>query len=174
MEAHEVADLISLLRDLAQDVARGEYGKAQALFDLTKEDKYPAVIRELAEAFGMMLVQIEGRQYRLEQTIDELAAKNQELEATLAKVRVLENRLRHEAFSLRQLCNWMGLVLLVFGLLIIGGAVFAHLAVALPLRDLLTTPGMLIGVVTLLAGTFLVGSARGWSIAGTGSSPTTP
>ncbi len=91
MEPHELTILISLLRDLTQKVARGEYGVVDELFDLTKQDKYPAIIRELAEAFGMMLVQVEARQFRLEQMLEELAAKNKELEATLAKVRLLEH-----------------------------------------------------------------------------------
>ncbi len=91
MEPLELADVISVLRDITQKVARGEYGCVDELFDLTKQDKYPALIRELAESFGMMLVQVEARQFRLEQMLEELAAKNKALEATLAKVRLLEH-----------------------------------------------------------------------------------
>jgi class 3 adenylate cyclase len=77
--------------DLTHKVARGDYQHVDELFELTKPDKYPPAICELAESFGMMLVQVEAREFRLEQMIDELAAKNKELEATLAKVRLLEN-----------------------------------------------------------------------------------
>ena len=91
MEPLELADVISVLRDITQKVARGEYGCVDELFDLTKQDKYPSIIRELAESFGMMLVQVEARQFRLEQMLEELAAKNKTLEATLAKVRLLEH-----------------------------------------------------------------------------------
>lgn len=91
MEHLELAALFRLLIDLTHSVARGSYDQVDELLDLTKKDKYPEAIHELAESFSMMLVQLEAREFRLEQIIDELAAKNKELEATLAKVRLLEN-----------------------------------------------------------------------------------
>jgi class 3 adenylate cyclase len=87
----DLAALIPLLVDLSRKVAGGKYGHVDDLMELTKPDKYPPAIGELAESFGMMLVQIEAREFHLEQIIDELAAKNKELEATIAKVRLLEN-----------------------------------------------------------------------------------
>lgn len=87
----ELEALIPLLVDLTRKVAEGKYKHAEELFDLTRPGKYPPVIGELAESFGMMLVQVEAREFHLEQIIEELAAKNKELEATLAKVRLLEN-----------------------------------------------------------------------------------
>lgn len=80
-----------MLMELTQKVAGGKYRHVNELLELTKGDKYPPVISELAESFGMMVVQVEAREYRLEQMIDALASKNKELEATLAKVRLLEN-----------------------------------------------------------------------------------
>lgn len=91
MEQSELTTLIRLLMDLTHKVASGEHDHIEELLDLTKQNKYPSVIGELAESFGMMVVQIEAREFRLEQMIEELAAKNKELEATLAKVRLLEN-----------------------------------------------------------------------------------
>jgi class 3 adenylate cyclase len=91
MEQNDFATLIRLLTDLTQKVARGEYERVDELLELTKPDKYPAVIGELAESFGLMLVRVETREFHLEQIIDELAKKNRELEATLARVRLLEN-----------------------------------------------------------------------------------
>jgi class 3 adenylate cyclase len=91
VERSELAALIPLLTDLTHKVARGDYKHVDELFELTKTDKYPPAICELAESFGMMLVQVEAREFRLEQMIDELATKNKELGATLAKVRLLEN-----------------------------------------------------------------------------------
>lgn len=82
---------LPLLMDLARKVARGKYTHADELLELTKSGKYPPAICELAESFGMMLVQVEAREFHLEQIIDELAVKNKELEATLAKVRLLES-----------------------------------------------------------------------------------
>jgi class 3 adenylate cyclase len=91
VEHSELSALIRLLTDLTHKVARGDYRHVDELFELTKPEKYPPTIYELAESFGMMLVQVEAREFRLEQMIDELAAKNKELEATLQRVRLLEN-----------------------------------------------------------------------------------
>jgi class 3 adenylate cyclase len=87
----DLAALIPQLVDLTRKVAGGKYKHVDELFELTMPGKYPPAIGELAESFGMMLVQVEAREFHLEQIIDELAAKNKELEATLAKVRLLEN-----------------------------------------------------------------------------------
>lgn len=38
---------------------------------------------ELAEAFGMMIVQVEGREFRLQNLVAALEHKNAELQATL-------------------------------------------------------------------------------------------
>jgi class 3 adenylate cyclase len=91
MEPNELTVLIRLLMDLTRKVARGEYSCLDELFELTKPDKYPPIICEMAESFGLMWVQVEARELHLEQMIDELAVKNRELEATLAKVRLLES-----------------------------------------------------------------------------------
>lgn len=91
MEENQLAILIHLLMDLTRKVARGDYKHIDALMELTKTDKYPAVISELAESFGLMWVQVEARELRLEHMIDELARKNSELETTLARVQLLEN-----------------------------------------------------------------------------------
>jgi class 3 adenylate cyclase len=90
MEQNEFPRFIPLLMDLTQKVARGEYQQVDELFELTRSDKYPAVISELAESFGLMLVQVEARELHLEQMIDELARKNKALEASLARVQLLE------------------------------------------------------------------------------------
>jgi class 3 adenylate cyclase len=91
MEQNELTNLIRVLMDLTQKVARGEYQYVDELLELTKQDKYPAVICELAESFGLMWVQVEARELHLEQMVDELAKKNRELETNLARVRLLES-----------------------------------------------------------------------------------
>lgn len=91
MKRSELEALIPLLMDLARKVATGNYAHVDELLELTKPGKYPPAICELAESFGMMLVQVEAREFHLAQIIDELAAKNKALEASLAKVRLLEN-----------------------------------------------------------------------------------
>jgi len=79
------------LVELTRQVARGDYSRAAELFDLTLAGKADDAVGELAEAFGMMLVQVEGREFRLEQLIEELKETNQRLENTLHKVKLLES-----------------------------------------------------------------------------------
>lgn len=85
------------LVDLSQQVAGGDYSRAGELFELTQAGRSSAAIEELAEAFGMMMVQVEGREFRLEQLIQELKETNQRLEATLQKVKLLESIETHLA-----------------------------------------------------------------------------
>lgn len=79
------------LVELTKQVASGDYSQADELFKLTQTGQGSETIEELAEAFGMMMVQVEGREFRLEQLIEELKQTNQRLEATLQKVKLLES-----------------------------------------------------------------------------------
>ena len=65
------------------------------LFEYTKEGEYPPSIQNLAEAFGMMMVQVEAREYNLEGLIEDLEAKNKELETALKRVQMLESVKSH-------------------------------------------------------------------------------
>ena len=80
---------------IAEEISRGRHGHADEIFELTKSDQYPEDIARFAEAFGMMLVQVESREYHLEQVIAELRATC----AELAEAREL---LAHENRNLRQ------------------------------------------------------------------------
>lgn len=91
MEEGDLMALVGHLVELTRRISRGEYDEADQLFELTKEGMYPPMIIELAEAFGMMMVQVEGREFRLEGIIQELESKNRELQATLGKVRLLQS-----------------------------------------------------------------------------------
>jgi class 3 adenylate cyclase len=87
-----------ILKDLIRltgEVSRGQYDNAREIFEFTKTGLYPGLVSELAESFGMMLVQIEAREYRLEGMIEDLNRKNVELEKTLRKVELLENIKTH-------------------------------------------------------------------------------
>lgn len=87
-----------ILKDLIRltgEVSRGSYDNAREIFELTKEGIYPGLVSELAESFGMMLVQIEAREYRLEQMVEDLNRKNIELAKTLRKIELLENIKTH-------------------------------------------------------------------------------
>ncbi len=76
---------------LVRQVAGGNYDRAQDIFELTKRRVSDPLVAELAEAFGMMLVQVEAREFRLTQLIEDLQATNQKLETTLRKVKLLED-----------------------------------------------------------------------------------
>ncbi len=87
-----------LLRSLIQlcgEIAAGKYGHAQELFELTKEGTYPPLVAQLAESFGMMMVQVETREYGLVEIIEKLKAA----EAALAGAK---ERLAQENVRLKQ------------------------------------------------------------------------
>ncbi len=83
-------ELLERLMTLTGEVAHGRYENAEGVFELTRAGRYPQRINELAEAFGMMIVQVEGREFRLQQLIAELKEKNAELAAALKRVELLE------------------------------------------------------------------------------------
>ncbi len=89
--------LISLCREFAQ----GEYDNAQALFELTINGRYPVRINELAESFGMMVVQVEAREVRLEQTITDLEKTRAELEVARQALAQENIKLKSEVLKLR-------------------------------------------------------------------------
>ncbi len=82
--------LFKILLDAAKKVSMGAYDQTDSLMDLTNEKKYPPMVSELAEAFGMMIVQVESREFNLEQLLASLKEKNKKLEETLQRVMLLE------------------------------------------------------------------------------------
>ena len=71
----------SLLTKICEELALGRYAECDRLFELTREGAAPGELVRLAEAFGMMLVRVEAREYQNSQLIQELRGKNAELEA---------------------------------------------------------------------------------------------
>ena len=67
-------DLFEMLNSLCKKIASGKYDQADVdrLLDLANKHKYPGLLSELAESFGMMMVKVEAREFQLTQTIDEL------------------------------------------------------------------------------------------------------
>ena len=63
------------------EVSRGNSTNVETIFEFTKEGVYPPEITNLAEAFGMMMVNIDAKQQRLEKLLADLQEKNQELES---------------------------------------------------------------------------------------------
>ena len=79
-------ELFELLNNACQKIAVGRFDKRDAniLFELAKKGRYPGFLTELAESFGMMLVKVEAREFKLKQTIEELERVKVRLERSLA------------------------------------------------------------------------------------------
>lgn len=86
--------LFTELAAVCEEIAKGRYKEAKQLFELTIEEKYPPLIARLAEAFGMMMVKVEAREYRLEGVIENLRNVQKELAAS-------KERLAEENVNLR-------------------------------------------------------------------------
>ena len=71
-------DLFEMLNVCCKKIASGKYDKADSerLFELSKKGRYPGVLTELAESFGMMMVKVEAREFRLKEIIEELEQAN--------------------------------------------------------------------------------------------------
>jgi hypothetical protein len=84
-------DLFEILTSSCQKIASGKFDKSDAdkLFELAKKGRYPSFLAELAEAFGMMLVKFEAREFRLKQIIEDL-------ENTKAKLEQYSQKLEHD------------------------------------------------------------------------------
>lgn len=79
--------MLDCLARAAKEVSKGDYRAASEIFELTKSERYPAGITELAEAFGMMIVMVEAREERLEQLIENLRRKKFMLEEASKSLR---------------------------------------------------------------------------------------
>ncbi|WP_295640495.1 sigma-54-dependent Fis family transcriptional regulator [uncultured Mailhella sp.] len=90
MENKGTDSLLPLLTDLCGELALGKHADTDRLFDLTRTGAAPDELVRLAEAFGMMLVRVEAREFQNSQLIQQLRTKNAELEA-LHRVLVQKN-----------------------------------------------------------------------------------
>ena len=70
-------DLLEMLNLLCKKIASGKYDQSDVdrLFDMAKDNRYPGLFTELAESFGMMMVKMEAREFRLKQIIEGLEKK---------------------------------------------------------------------------------------------------
>jgi hypothetical protein len=75
-------DLFEMLNSCCKKIASGKYDKSDSerLFELSKKGRYPAILAELAESFGMMLVKVEAREFEKSQMIEELEETKTKLE----------------------------------------------------------------------------------------------
>lgn len=83
---HALRRLIALTKEVSQ----GRYDRVEEVFAFTAQAAEHPLLAELAEAFGMMIVQVEGREFRLQGLVADLERKNAELAASLRKVENLE------------------------------------------------------------------------------------
>ncbi len=73
--------VIKSLTEHANEIVAGSYKNVDKLFSLTDKTDTSHDLTELAEAFGMMLLQVETREYALKQNIEELKKKNTHIES---------------------------------------------------------------------------------------------
>jgi hypothetical protein len=75
-------DLFEMLNACCKKIASGKYDKSDSerLFELSKKGRYPSILAELAESFGMMLVKVEAREFERVQFIKELEVAKAKLE----------------------------------------------------------------------------------------------
>ncbi|MDD3517351.1 MAG: GGDEF domain-containing protein [Chromatiales bacterium] len=93
MTDHLEATLDHLIQ-LTHHISRADYSRVRELMRLTDATRAHPKIAELAEAFGMMTVQLEAREFRLENIVEDLLAARAAVEAAhLDPVTELPNRL---------------------------------------------------------------------------------
>ncbi len=74
--------LLKQLEALCKHIAQGQYESSDVrkLFSIMSENRFPKELVQLAEAFGMMMVKVEAREYHLESVISELEETRKRLE----------------------------------------------------------------------------------------------
>lgn len=97
----QIAPHLERFRDLCDQIAKGDYEAVDALFDLTVDSDMPAELQQLAENFGSMIVQVEAREFRLNNLLSELQEANRQLEAIQEKLEVENIDLRKQVKKLR-------------------------------------------------------------------------
>ena len=67
-------ELFEMLNQACKKIAAGDYDQndAEHLFELAKRERYPSLLADLAESFGMMMVKIEAREFKMKQLAEEL------------------------------------------------------------------------------------------------------
>ena len=95
-------DLLEMLTATCKKIATGKFepSDSEKLFELSKKGRYPGFLADLAEAFGMMLVKFEAREFQLKETIEALEEAKAKLEDYSQKLeRDLEACLENNAKS---------------------------------------------------------------------------
>lgn len=82
------------LVSLCEQIARGNYEKVKHIFDLPLSGAGDASTQVLAEAFAMMMVRIEAREFERDRLLAEISAAREELERHRARLAIENRRLR--------------------------------------------------------------------------------
>jgi hypothetical protein len=71
-----------MLTSTCKKIASGKFepSDSEKLFELSKKGRYPSFLADLAEAFGMMLVKFEAREFQLKESIEDLEEAKIKLE----------------------------------------------------------------------------------------------
>ena len=101
-EKNDSAKVLERLIRLCDDLAWGRPADENALFELTKTGASTPELERLAEAFGMMTVKVEAREFQRAGLIEELEQRNRELEEARAR---LQERNVHLVETLRREYN---------------------------------------------------------------------
>ena len=82
MDVTQTRLLLKQLELLCKHIAQGQYESSDVrkLFSIMSENRFPKELVQLAEAFGMMMVKVEAREYHLESVISELEETRKRLE----------------------------------------------------------------------------------------------
>ena len=99
--AAEIEQVLGSLKGVCARVAEGHYDDLDALFSMTSAPDLPAIVHDLAEAFASMAVQVEAREFRLNEMLDELNESNRQLEEAHKKIASENAVLRDQVQRLR-------------------------------------------------------------------------
>ena len=100
---------LETLINLCDDLAWGRPANEDKLFALTREGSGPEDYVRLAEAFGMMLVKVESREYHRTQLIADLKARNMELQEAhrlLSERNTSLMRTLQENYQTKKIIGW--------------------------------------------------------------------
>lgn len=78
---------IERLADTCNAIAGGQFENVDELFEIVSNDDIPENIRQLAETFASMMVQIEAREFHSSQLITDLKEAQRQLEAAQRKLK---------------------------------------------------------------------------------------
>ena len=88
-------DFLEALVNLCDDLAWGRPADAGRLYALTRPGASPEMLMRLAEAFGLMLVKVEGREFENAQLLEQLKTRNSALEEAGDALRQRHDQLLH-------------------------------------------------------------------------------